>query len=489
MALGLLSALSRHLSDNLADSFFSDTGPFARKHYPKHIEAIELTRDNDVVSVFGGNRSGKTNLLAYILSCWAQGTYPDWWNGRVFLKPTRLWACSQTSALVTAGLQRYLIGPDGGGGLIKSENILHVDWAPNTLGMAQRVLVKHVPTGLGSEILFKTYDMGWRRFQSDTIDGAALDEEPPAMIYSEALTRSATTNGCTLLGFTALQGVTPLVAHLLPQYAGVTEETEDEEEPAKRAHVFIGWEDIPYAQLSKAKRESLASKYLPHERDARMKGIPQMGTGLVYPVPEGNFIVDVEDCMRAWKGPTPPKHWPRIAAADPGGTPRGDGRTAAVWYAYDSDSDCIWAYSEYYEKFAPIPSHVHAWAKRGKWIPFVIDPAGANVIDGKGVYAEYVSEMHELDKDWPVLKADKRFSLGRANLYDRMMSGRFKVISTLRNMLAEHRSYVIKENGSFAGACHSWDCNRYAVQSIGHARLAPQYQRPTAALPEKRYFR
>ena len=486
MAMGIITGLAGLFTENLASTFFPDEGPYARSLYPKHIEAMGLTKTEDVVSIFGGNRVGKTLAEAYMAFCWATGMYPPWWPGHVFLKPTKGWVCSQTSAVLTQGLQRYLIGPDGNGGLIPRSSIIHVRYSPNTLGMADRVQVRHEPTGLVSEIYMKTYDMGRKRAQGDTIDWSIQDEEPPAGWYSEVITRTMTTNGKNVLGFTALDGVTPLVAHLLPQYAGV--EAPDEEDETKRAYVFIGWNDVPYAHLSKDKREKMAKSYLPHERQARMEGIPSIGSGLVYPVGEEQFVVDAEECMRMWKGASPPKFWPRIAAADPGGTPNGSGKTAALHAAYDPDADCIWVYAEYYERFAPISSHVHAWSKKGNWIPICIDPAGASIIDGKAVYAEYVAEMRELNKDWPVHKADKRMSLGRAELYDRMTSGRFKVISTCRNLLKEHRSYVINETGKWVGDHHLLDCARYISQGIGHALLPPQFRANDGQIAEQRFF-
>ena len=485
-ALGVLSALARHLTDNLAETFFPDDGPFAREFYPKHIEAMALTKTEDVVSIFGGNRVGKTIAEAFMVYVWSTGKYPPWWPGHVFPKATRGWVCSQTSSVLTQGLQRYLIGPDGKGGLIPGDSIIHVRYSPNTLGMADRVQVRHEPTGLVSEIYMKTYDMGRKRAQGDTIDYSVQDEEPPAGWYSETITRTMTTNGKNVLGFTALDGVTPLVAHLLPQYAA--EAMPEDEDNTRRAHVFIGWDDVPYAHLSKERREQMAKSYLPHERQARMKGIPSIGTGLVYPVGEEQFVVEAEEAMRAWKGASPPRYWPRLFAGDPGGTPGGDGRTAALWCAYDSDADVLWAYVEYYERYAPISSHVHSWARKGDWIPAILDPAGANITDGKGVYSEYTQTMRQINKDWPVFKADKRFSLGRAELYDRMTSGRFKVLSTLRNLLAEHRSYVINDKGQFVGACHLLDCARYIAQGVGHASLAPQYKAHDMPIAEQRFF-
>lgn len=494
-ALSLLGGLGGFFTDNLASTYFADDGPFARHLFPKHIEAMELTKDEDVVSIFGGNRVGKTLAEAFCAYVWSTGLYPEWWPGHVFPSPTRGWVCSQTSSVLTQGLQRYLIGSEGKGGLIPGRNIIHVRYSANALGMADRVLVRHEPTGLTSEIYFKTYDMGRKRAQGETLDWTIQDEEPPAGWYSETITRTMTTNGKNLLGFTALDGVTPLVAHLLPQFAAVPledmanpDKDEEEDEKTKRAHVFIGWNDVPYSLLSKEKREKMAKKYLPHERQARMEGIPSIGTGLVYPVGHEQFVVEADECFRTWKGPTPPAYWPRIASADPGGTPGGTGRTAHVVAAYDMEADCIWVYGEYYARYAPISSHIHSWAKKGNWIPTILDPAGANILDGKAVYAEYVATMHELNKDWPVHKADKRFSIGRAELYGRMVSERFKVVSTCRSLLGEQRAYAINDKNQIVGDHHLLDCCRYIARGIHHAALPPKFQPRDVPMQEQRIF-
>ena len=54
--------------------------------------------------------------------------------------------------------------------------------------------------------------------------------------------------------------------------------------------VFAGWQDVPH--LSEEAKAGLAASYLPHERDARMKGIPSLGSGAIYPVPEEDVVCD-----------------------------------------------------------------------------------------------------------------------------------------------------------------------------------------------------
>lgn len=483
-ATSLLSALSRHAIANLADTFFPEDGPFARALYPKHMEAIAGTARSKVFSIFGGNRSGKTTLMMYIAMVWLTGKYPSWWNGKRFDKPIKMWVCGQTSTMVVSSLQKYLVGMDCRGGLINGDDISDVHWSPSAVGMASTIRVKHEPTGMYSELIFKTYDMGWKRFQADTIDVSILDEEPPWQIFSESVTRTATTSGVVLVGFTALSGVTPLVAHLCPQFAG---NDEDDPEVVHRGHVFIGWDDIPYSQFPKAERERTAAQYLPQERQARINGIPQHGRGLVYPVSESQFIYDPGEVFKKTNG-VPPAHWPRICAIDPGGTPNGDGRTAALWCAHDPESDTLYAYSEHYQEFAPIPVHINAIAKRGNWIPILVDPAGASVIDGRGVFSEYESCLRQLNPSWAIHKADKRKSLGRAALYGRLQEGGFKVSQFMKNFLSEHRQHIINENGKWVGPCHLLDCARYIVQGIGHASLKPHGEQSNNALASRRFF-
>jgi len=480
-ALGMLGALAKKLIANLLDTFFPETGPFARDLFPKHMQAIAETCTAKVLSIFGGNRAGKTLLLAYIASVWLTGRYPWWWMGRKFPKPTDGWVATQTSSLMVKGLQKYLIGSDGTGGMIAAEDIVHIDWSP-AMGMASRVHIRHQPTGLISTLEFKTYDMGWRRFQTATLDWVILDEEPPAMIFSEALTRTANREGIGILGFTALQGVTPLVAHLWPEIAGgAPEEFMDAEEVVRdmMKRVCIGWKDVPPSVLPIAERARLSASYLPHERQARMDGVPMLGRGLVYPLGQDSFTCEPFEI---------PAEWPRLCAVDPGGTPGGTGKTAAIWCAFDPYNFIWYAYSEHYQDWAPIPVHVSALSKRGKWIPMLLDPAGRNITDGKAVYAEYVQELQEVNENWPVHKADKRFTVGRVELFGELQSGSLKVFSTLRHTLAEHRQYVINEKSDYVGPHHLWDCLRYIVRGKHHAAVKPSRGASDVPMKEQRFF-
>jgi hypothetical protein len=53
---------------------------------------------------------------------------------------------------------------------------------------------------------------------------------------------------------------------------------------------MASWDDAPH--LSKAERDELWASIPPYQRDARSKGIPQLGAGAIYPVPESEIVVD-----------------------------------------------------------------------------------------------------------------------------------------------------------------------------------------------------
>jgi hypothetical protein len=204
------------------------------------------------------------------------------------------------------------------------------------------------------------------------------------------------------------------------------------------------WADAPH--LSKEAQEQLIGSYPPHERDARTRGIPQLGSGAIYPVPESDFVIDPIEM---------PPYWPRSYAMDVGWN-----RTAALWQAHDTESDTVYLYSEYYRSQAEPPVHAQAIRSRGEWMNGVIDPAarGRAQADGKQLLALYV------DLGLRLSLADNAVEAGLYDVWQRLSSGRIKVFRTLTNFLAEYRMYrrnekgqVVKENDHLMDCCFAGD--------------------------------
>jgi phage terminase large subunit-like protein len=445
---GLISALG----GGFKASYFADEGPFSRFLFPQSMAAIEATARYKNVNMFGANRSAKSITLSYMFACWAEGDYPEWWNGWVLHKPGRFWLAGETSTLVQNNLQRYLIGSKGEEGqncFIKSSSIQNVDYHGD---FAKKILIQSKYGGT-SVIELKTYDQDRKRFASDTLDGVGLDEEPKGGIFSESITRTGTTQGKVVCAFTALKGVTPLVEKLAPEFAGG--EAEDPEVTSRKT-IIIGWSDIPYGVLSKREREILKASYEAHEVIARTTGVPSVGKGLVYPISESEFVIPDFPI---------PDHWPRLVTLDPGFTVP----TAAAWWAYNADEDAMYQYAEHYLARAEYSIHVDAIHSKGDWIPLIIDYAGGNILDGEQVAATYRKKLRN-----PVINANKSRSAGHMAVWDRLQTQRWFVFESLRHSRHEFRQYHRDEKGMIAKTPqHIMDNWRYAATGIQHAKQRP----------------
>lgn len=212
-------------------------------------------------------------------------------------------------------------------------------------------------------------------------------------------------------------------------------------------HVIMAtWDDAPH--LSDSERKELWDSIPPYQRDARSKGVPQLGSGAIYPVPESEIVCEPFE---------PPAYWPRAYGLDVGWN-----RTAAIWGAWDRESDTVYLYSEHYQGHEEPSIHADAIRARGKWIPGVIDPGarGRGQIDGKQLLAAYV------DLGLVLQAADNAREAGIHRVFQRLSAGRLKVFRTLENWLTEYRIYRRDESGQVIKAGdHLMDATRYLIVS------------------------
>lgn len=221
--------------------------------------------------------------------------------------------------------------------------------------------------------------------------------------------------------------------------------------------IGIGWDDVPH--LTEEDRRELMESIPPYQRDARVRGIPQLGSGVIYPVDPSVYEVDPFEI---------PPHWPRAYALDVGWR-----RTAAIWGAWDRDTDCVYLYSEHYMAEAPPQVHADAIRSRGDWIPGVIDPAssGSNQKDGTALRDEYANLGLDLSL------ADNTVEAGIHAVYRRLVSGRLKVFKTLSNFRSEVRLYRRDDKGKpVKERDHLMDSTRYLVMTgMGRAVTEPRH--------------
>ena len=410
------------------------------------------------------NQSGKTRPGAAEVAIHATGLYPPWWQGRRYEGPTNWVVGATTNETSRDIIQAELLGDKRawGTGWIPLDRIV---MKPETGEPAKRqcgidnvvdnVDVLHV-TGKRSNIKFKTYSQGRSAWEGFRVHGAWVDEEPKPEdtdVVSELLTRLAAARPFPMFIFTRtpIYGMTDLVRMFL--------------EPAEGADVWcrnITWEDAPH--LSEDTKRQLRASYQAHELDARTKGLPMMGEGLVYPIDDEDLYWDYDGNM--------PRHWARIVGLDFGW----NHPTAAVWLAWDRDADCVYLYDCFRESFKEPVYHAATIKARGDWIPVAWPHDGLNVEKSGGQslmkqYASYgVKMLHQS------ARYDDRAGGGQPRepiiqtMLERMKSGQFKVARHLAMWFEERRMYHRKHGKIIAERDDLLSATHYGLMMIRRAR-------------------
>ncbi|WP_347567159.1 terminase family protein [Mesorhizobium sp. WSM4904] len=188
---------------------------------------------------------------------------------------------------------------------------------------------------------------------------------------------------------------------------------------------------------SPEQRAEIIAAYPEHEREARAKGIPVLGSGRIFPVP---------DEMIACEPFKLPRWWPRIGALDFGW----DHPSAAVELAWDTEADVVYVTKAVRASQQTPAMQALALKAWGEWLPFAWPRDGRReTLEGAGVALAKQYEAHGLN----MLAGHARFpdgsvsvEAGLMEMLDRMQSGRFKVFSTLHAWFEEFRLFH-RKNG------------------------------------------
>lgn len=451
------------------DTYFPDKGPLRRELYPKHCQFMAAGAEYKFRLFMAGNRTGKSLSAAFELSCHLTGQYPHWWTGKRFDVPNQWWVCGVDSKTLLNTLQPLLLGQVGefGTGMIPFD-CLDFD----TLKDAKRAdtpismfRVKHI-SGAHSSVSFKSYESGREAFQAFA-GSIWLDEEPPLSVFTECAMRTATGDNILMMTFTPLKGISETILNFL-------EGSQFHEGPigVGKYVVMTGWDDVPH--LNERDKQILLASIPPYQRDARTKGIPQLGSGAVYPVPESDYVINPIDI---------PKHWKRVYGLDVGWN-----RTAAVWAAIDPQTNIIYLYNEYYKGEAEPSIHAVGIKSRGEWIPGVIDTAarGRSQIDGDNLFQMYK------DLGLKINNANKSVETGLYTCWELLSTGQIKVFNTMTNFMNEIRMYRRDEKGKIIKSNdHLMDSFRYLIMTgrdlaksemetksanVNYGTVSPQYR-------------
>lgn len=461
--LELLQEKDRRASGRMKlSSYYPDKGPLRRELYPKHTGFFKGGKDFRERLMLAANRVGKTEGVGGVETTYhLTGQYPAWWQGRRFTRPVDWWAAGDTSKTVRDIIQFKLIGPihEKGMGLIPRDCLLKTTPKQGSSGAIDTAFIKHVSGGV-SQIGFKSYDQKRESFQGTEKDGIWLDEEPPLDIYTECVLRTMTNNGMVILTFTPLMGMSETVMQFLP--GGQIQELTN----GSKMVVMATWDDAPH--LTQKMKDELWASIPPFQRDARSKGIPQLGAGAIYPVPETDVLV--EDFPI-------PDFWPRGGSLDVGWK-----RTSAGLWALDRDNDVLYRTGEHYRGEAEPSAHVHAIKERTRWrFPFVMDPAarGRSQVDG-----QQLMQMYK-DLGLDVTSAINAVEAGIQETWERLTTGRLKVFKSCQNWIYEFRLYRRDEKGRIVKVNdHAMDDTRYMCMSgIERMKVKPPETKAKSVRP------
>lgn len=396
------------------------------------------------------------------------GLYPPWWKGRRFDRPTRWWVAGKTNESARDIVQRKLFGPVTGAGMNKTVagtglipgNAIasRPTWKAGVADMIDTIAIRHVSGGM-STLGLKSYQQGRGSFEGTEQDGIWLDEEPAVEVYDECLIRTATTGGIVIVTFTPLEGMSDVVTSFLPPSFMEDDGGDDGDGGYQVSEskflVNAGWDHVPHLDADTKRR--LYNSTIPYLREARAKGIPTLGSGAIYPVPEAEIAC----------APFPiPDWWPRAYAMDVGWN-----TTAVLWGALDPETGRIYFYSEHYRHRAEPSVHAAAVRARGEWIPGTVDPGarGRSQIDG-----EQLLQMYG-DLGLNLTPANNAVESGLYETWELLSGGQIKVFRNLNEFFGEYRVYQRDVHGKIVKKRdHLMDCMRYFVNTArGIARIMP----------------
>lgn len=417
-----------------AENSLSFYHPYARQ---QEFHDLSLTLRERLL--MAGNQNGKTYCGGAEVAFHLTGRYPDWWLGRRWSRPVRGWVAGVTGESTRDNPQRILLGAvvdikthGVGRGLIPQDCLdrSKMTTARGVGDLFDTVLVKHFTEGVfdgWSEMKFKSYERGREKWQGESLDFIWYDEEPDEEIYSEGLARIIATNGMVFVTFTPLQGKSKVVSRYM-----------DEPSP-DRGIVSMTIDDAEHIPVSE--RKKIIDGFLPHEREARSKGIPMLGSGKIFMTLEENILVP----------PFPlPRHWRYIWGTDFGI----EHPFAAVLLGMDMDTDVIYVMQTVRMKDATPLLHTQAMKPccggKGDTVPMAWPQDGWQRKEFEGalkptalIYKKH--KQNVLDKHATFLDGTNSTWAGIMEMRERFASKRLLVFSHCTDWIQEYRDYHMKD--------------------------------------------
>jgi phage terminase large subunit-like protein len=437
-----------------------DGQTYEANDYGHKMDELDVAIQRALISA---NQVGKTYSAAMETAMHLTGEYPVWWDGIRFTRPVRWLVVGKTNDTTRDVCQKELFGDPKipsqlGTGAVPKHLIVNTKRKPGVPDAFMSATVKHVSGGI-STVQFMASEQGPDAFMGRTYDGAWPDEEPHKDVWAQILRCFFSREFYTIImTFTPEMGMTQVVDGFLNDLQ------------KGQAVVRATWDDAPH--MTEERKQTFLAQLMPHERDMRSRGIPLMGSGLVWPISEDDIVIEPIAI---------PRHWRKICGIDFGV----DHPFAAVWVALDPDNDTIHIYGDYAIRGATPPVHASAIRPKGEWIPIAWPHDGLARDKGSGVpladiyrKQEHLNLLRDKFSNPPGPgqvegQGGNGVEVGIVEMWQRMESGRLKVHSTCQTWLSEFRQYHRKDGVIVALKDDCLSASRYAIQSMRFASTQP----------------
>lgn len=440
--------------------------------YPVFQDFHQLGNEASIRLLLAANRIGKTYSCLAEFAMHATATYPDDWKGYRYKKKNLTMWVGGITGFEAEDLSRRLFE-----GSSNDPAFIHESLVVYTNRKERRYKINNGNGGI-TNIAIKTY--GGREQQNELstwkaakVDCILLDEQPTISVFSECCMRIMNTSpddhGMIIIAATCTQftqfvlGFTQRIERSEIDKNGqkVIEEKQVNvgSGEIKDGKVFLlaGWDDAQH--LDEKQKKNMLANMLPAEIEARTKGMPSIGSGMVYPVLEELITCEAFDI---------PDHYARIIGMDFGWSDP----TALIFGALDRDTGVLYITFEYSMSGKTPDSHLADLQTMNLadslwWSPVMGDPAGqaSSQKDGESLFNIYK------EKGLNLRKADNARSAGILTCLQMMLDGKLKIFkSRCPKLLNEIRTYAYDSKGRIVdGNDHLLDAMRYMIMGIGYA--------------------
>jgi phage terminase large subunit-like protein len=435
--------------------------------YPKQRKFLDSGATFRERLLLAGNQTGKSIVAAFEMACHLTGQYPPWWQGKRFNAPVTIWCCGESAMMTMIVCQQKLCGTAGvegawGTGMIPKDCLLDRTLGHGVGDGIEVLQVKHTSGGV-STATFKSYEQRREKFQGATLDCIWFDEEPPADVYYEGLTRTMVTGGLVLVTYTGIGGPSDVTDRFL------------KEESPDRVMINMTLDEAEH--FTPAQRAALIASWPPYMRECRSTGYPMMGEGRIFTTPEAAIV---EPRLRDQDIPL---WWRKIWGIDIGIRHP----FAAVLLLWDRDADVIHVHRTIRMSDAVPVLHAAAMKTIGLQVPVAWPKDAGDRDRGTGIPVRELYKAqglrmlsepathpisyggHSMSTEAGVMMWDQREQLGQ-----------LKVASDLHEWLEERRNYHTKDGLIVKVRDDLMSATRIGLMMIRHAKAVPLGSAPDA---------